>query len=1066
MRSLLTPLLFAWALCASEHHGEVRFGGLPVPGVTITASRAGQTLTAVTDPQGVYSFPDLADGTWAIRIEMLGFSPIEREIAVAPGAPSPQWELKMLPFDEIKAAGPPAPPPPTPALSTTGLQTAPPPPVTEARNKTRKGKAPIAPANTKTPFQRAQLNAAATAPAPANEPAANENAGELNQRASDGFLINGSANNGATSPFALGPAFGNARFGSKSLYNGSIGVIVDNSGLDARSYSLTGQDTSKPAYNHVTGVLTFGGPLKIPHIWRNGPNFFIGYQWTRNRNATTETGLVPTAAQRNGDLSQTPGTSIDPSNGLPFPGNTIPRTRLSPQALALLSLYPLPNFNGGTSYNYQIPVVGATHQDAFQARMNKAINRKNLLSGVIGYQNIRTDSSNLFGFLDNTDSAGINTQVNWRHTFTQRLYGNLGLQFSRLATRITPFFANRENISGAAGITGNNQDPLNWGPPSLAFASGITALSDATATHNRNQTSAVSYDLLWNHFRHNVSFGGDFRRQEFNYWSQQNPRGAFSFTGAATGSDLAGFLLGIPDTSSIAFGNADKYLRASLYDAYITDDWRIGPSFTLNAGVRWEYSSPITELYGRLVNLDIASGYSAEAPVIASNPLGALTGRHYPDSLMNPDKHGFQPRIGFSWRPFSASSMVVRGGYGVYYNTSVYQSIAIQMAQQYPLSKSLSVQNSAASPLTLADGFNVLPATTRNTFAADPNFRIGYAQNWQLSVQRDLPWSLQMVATYLGIKGTRGMQEFFPNTYPLGGVNPCPTCPSGYAYLTSNGNSTREAGQLQLRRRLHNGITATLQYTFSKSIDDATLGGRTQPGTLVAGGVAGQTGPATAAPGPSPTTPAAGATGSSGPSTSTASAVVAQNWLDLSAERGLSNFDQRHLVTLQAQYTTGIGVRGGALASGWKGGLFKEWTVVTQLTAGTGLPLNPVYFAPTAGTATIGNLRPDYTGAPLYDAPVGRSLNPAAFVAPLPGQFGNAGRNSITGPSQFSLNASLQRTFRMNDRLTLDLRVDSTNPVNHVTFPSWDTIVGNAQFGLPTEANAMRSLQTNLRLRF
>jgi hypothetical protein len=111
------------------------------------------------------------------------------------------------------------------------------------------------------------------------------------------------------------------------------------------------------------------------------------------------------------------------------------------------------------------------------------------------------------------------------------------------------------------------------------------------------------------------------------------------------------------------------------------------------------------------------------------------------------------------------------------------------------------VQNTAANPLTLANGFNASPNITTDSFALDPNFRMGYSQNWQVSVQRDLPGSLVATATYLGIKGTRGMQEFLPNTYPAGAVNPCAACPTGFIYLTSNGNSTRESGQLQLRRR-------------------------------------------------------------------------------------------------------------------------------------------------------------------------------------------------------------------------------------------------------------------------
>ncbi|HJT87555.1 MAG TPA: carboxypeptidase regulatory-like domain-containing protein, partial [Bryobacteraceae bacterium] len=740
----------ACILSAAEHHGEIKFGGLPVPGATVTATRGSQHFSTITDPMGDYRFADLPDGTWTVRVDMAGFSPVQKEVAVAPGAPAAEWDLQMLPF--------------------TGLT------------------ATVAPAGPAAPPKKAELKASKEAPAapPAEPPAATD---DLSQRAADGFLINGSQNNGASSPFALNPAFGNNRRGMRSLYQGSLGVILDNSSLDARSFSITGQDTPKPAYNRITCVATFGGPLRIPHLFRDGPNVFIGYQWTRNRTATVDTGLMPDAALRTGDFSQFPGTVLDPLTGAPFPRNVIPTGRISPQARALLHLYPLPNFAGSASYNYQIPVVGATHQDALQSRVNKLINRRNQVSGVFGYMNSRNDNPNLFGFLDTTDMAGLNTIFNWRHSFTPQFYGTLGLQFSRLATRVTPFFANRANVSGEAGITGNDQSSANWGPPALSFSSGISPLSDAQAAHNRNQTSGLSYDVLKTRNGHNFQFGGGFTRQEFNYFSQQDPRGSFSFTGAATGSDFASFLLGIPATSLIAYGNPDKYFRASLYNLYFTDDWRISPSFTLDAGVRWEYSSPITEIYGRLVNLDISPGFQAAAPVVASQSTGTLTGQRYPASLMNPDKHALQPRVGFAWRPLPASSMVVRGGYGVYYDTSVYQLIALQMAQQSPLSRDFSVQNTPATPLTLANGFIAAPSFP--TFGVDPNFRIGYAQNWDLSVQRDLPGSLQMIATYLGIKGTRGMQEFFPNTYPIGGVNPCPLCTSGYAYLTSNGNSTR-----------------------------------------------------------------------------------------------------------------------------------------------------------------------------------------------------------------------------------------------------------------------------------
>ena len=166
------------------------------------------------------------------------------------------------------------------------------------------------------------------------------------------------------------------------------------------------------------------------------------------------------------------------------------------------------------------------------------------------------------------------------------------------------------------------------------------------------------------------------------------------------------------------------------------------------------------------------------------------------------------------------------------------------------------------------------------------------------------------------------------------------------------------------------------------------------------------------------------------------------------------------------QYSTGMGIGGGTLLTGWKGALFKEWNLSTEIIAGSGLPETPIYLATVPGTGVTNTIRPDYTGAPLNAAPSGLFLNPAAFIAPPPGQWGNAGRDTITGPAQFSLNASLGRTFRVSDRLNLDLRVDSTNLLNHVTYTSWNTIVNSSQFGLAAQANAMRSMQTTLRLRF
>jgi hypothetical protein len=1074
LRLALLAWLAAGALPAAEHHGTVKFNGVPVPGATVTASEGDRKFVAITDPQGAYAFADLADGIWNIRVEMLCFEPIVKEVAISPDAPSPEWDLKMLSLDAIKAAAASTTsaiaasiekshPAPQPAVGQTLSSANPVPAATpsltaaaakiaaKVKNSKKSKSKPAASsvtADQSANFQRADVTASAGSAAPGNNSAGLSEAVPAAEpgQTSDAFLINGSANNGATSSFAASPAFGNMRKGFGARYSGALNVNLDNSLLDARNYSLTGQDTAKPYYNHLQGNVSVGGPLAIKHFLpysRTSPNFFVGYQWQRWRNASIFTGLVPDDAQRAGDFSQAvatggqPLTVYDPSNGLPFPGNIIPQNRISPQAMALMRLYPQPNFAGSSVYNDQIAATGISGYDGVQGRVNKTLGSENNVFAQFAWRRTNSTTPSLFGFTDSTYTSGFQSMVNWLHRFNQRTFLTLNYTLSRGSQLLTPYFAGLTNISGDAGITGNNQQPQNWGPPSLSFTggSGITQLTDAEQSYTRNQTSSVGGNLYWNHRSHNVTLGGDFRRQQFNYLSQQNPRGSFGFTGAATqttaggapvsgtGIDFADFLLGVPDTSAIAFGNADKYLRDSIYDGYFQDDWRMRAGFTLNLGLRWEYSAPITELYGRLVNLDITPGFASEAPVVAASPTGALTGQRYPDSLLRPDKAGWEPRVGIAWHPILGSSMVIRAGYGITRDTSVYQSIAARMMQQSPLSKSLSVANSAADPLTLADGFNASPNTTMNTFAVDPNFRIGYAQNWQLSAQRDLPGGLVMTATYLGTKGTREQQQFLPNTYPAGAADPCPACLPGYYYLTSNGNSTREAGTFQLRRRLHNGLTASASYTFARAIDDASLGGRGQGST-----------------------------------------VVAQNWLDLSAERALSNTDQRHVLSTTLQYTSGMGMHGGTLLSGWRGDLFKHWTISTTINAGTGMPLTPIYgseIVPDTGVSAA--IRPSYTGASVYTAPAGRFLNAKALTAPLPGEWGNAGRNSITGPATFALNASLQRSFADGK---LDLRLDTTNALNHVVFASWLANVSSPQFGAPISPNAMRVVEINLRWRF
>ncbi len=456
---------------ASEYRGLVTFGGLPVPGVTVTVMQSGKKFVTVTDSQGFYSFPTLAEGAATVQVQMTGFALVEQSVTITPDVAMGKWELKLMSLEEMRTALKPV---PSAALT-----------VTQARSEPKKtNEAP-----------KPQDGQAAPAPPPPSD--------ETAQRAADGLLINGSVNNAATSQFSLAGRFGNTASG-KSKYSFMLNTSIGNSVFNARSYSLSGFNSPKPDQSQVVGGFAVQGPLKIPHLLRNGPNIFIGYQRTRNSNAVTTSGLVPTLAERNGDLSQVvnaqgqPVQLYDPVTGLPYLNNKIP---VNAQAQALLNLYPLPNFAGNSQYNYQVPLVTDTHQDALTSNASKTIGRRDQLTGTFAATSSRASTVNLLGFVDATRGLGLSTTVSWAHTFNAHVRANLGYQFSRQSNRITPFWANRSNVSGAAGITGNNQDAINWGPPTLNFASALTPLTDGNSSFIRNETNGVTLRMTWNRGR-------------------------------------------------------------------------------------------------------------------------------------------------------------------------------------------------------------------------------------------------------------------------------------------------------------------------------------------------------------------------------------------------------------------------------------------------------------------------------------------------------------------------------------------------------------------------------------
>lgn len=865
--------------------------------------------------------------------------------------------------------------------------------------------------------------------------------------------------------------------------NVNLSYTLSDSALDAAPYHLTGQAASpKPEYLRNNFSATVGGPFGIPRVLNSQRNTFnLTYNGARSTNPTDSYYTVPTLAERQGDLSQAlvrgnPVTIYDPITKTPFENNAIPADRIDPAAKGLLSYIPLPNnptADGTRNYHYVTSMASDSDSINFNiqhtfAQPNQRGQRGQRGGGAGGGRGgggrggrggtlsvqfqFQRQNNVQTGTFPSIGGSGLqhafNTQVSYGKP-VGRLQNQLQVRINRNHNQNTNLYAGITNVAGLVGITGVSTDPADWGLPSLSFVN-FNGLNDRTPSNVDNWTFHASDTWRWNRRNHNISFGADVTRTINDVHSTTgNPRGQFTFNGQATGVfssaglidgagfDFADFLLGLPQQTTLAYGaNGHKFLSIQ-YNGFMQDDWRLRGNLTLNYGLRYEYASPYTEASNHLVNLDVANGFTALAPVQPGQS-GPFSGT-FPKTLVNPDRNNFAPRIGLAWR--GAGRFVVRTGYGITYNAGAYSAMANQFVRQPPFAltakncvqygpliggASTTCVQPGASALTLERGFPALsPTVIQNTFGVDVNYRVGYAQQWNFDVQRDLPGNIQMSLDYSGVKGTRLDVAEAPNRTSLGTAR-IPNVIS-YVWETSQGNSIYHGAVLQLRRRLSRGIQIGGTYTFSKMIDDASS-----------------------------------FTGGSG-------SGVVQDALNLRAERAVDNGDQRHVFagtyTLELPFGQNKPfLHGDDLASR----LIGDWLVNGSVNYGSGRPFTPrITNSSCDYSATNTTLRPDFLGGPIrLDHPtVGKWFDTDVFRAPE-GCLGNAGRNIIRGPGTASVNMTLNKSFRLERNRTLDVRIQANNVFNMVTYSGLNTTVNSNLFGQITSAGAMRRITIQARFRF
>ncbi len=859
-----------------------------------------------------------------------------------------------------------------------------------------------------------------------------------------------------------GGGFGNFRNFKPNQPHGAFFWTGGNSALNATPFPIRTQKEPQPSYAQNQFGLTFMGAPYIPRLIEHDTKDVIFFNLSGQRSSSpfSQYGSVPTAAERKGDLAGLttqegqPITIFDPLTGAPFPNNVIPADRIATQATALIGYIPQPNLPGQFQ-NYQrlassesnttrigvrfvhsfgsstgSPLAGLLRQYLGQAGsgIHQSINTN------FNYSHNAADELSLFPDLGGKQqthqySLGLGYSIG-----KGRLNNNLGLNWTRSHSQITNNFTSQTDIASQIGLSGLPTAPLLFGLPSLTL-NQFTSLNEQQPSFQTNQTIAVSDTSSWSHKKHNIRFGGDFRRVHNDLFGNTgNLTGTYTFTGffteqpgsngngggtSTTGSSLADLLLGLPQQTSLQAPYQKSYLRENAWDAFVQDSWRVLPNLTLLFGMRYENYSPYSEKYDRLSTLDTGNNFTAVAPVL-SGGVGPYTGK-FPRDLIYPERDNFSPRIGIAVRVMKDT--VLRGGYGLNYANGQYAKFIQEFAFQPPFADVQTNEATAGAKISLANGFPSPQA--EGNYAVNKHYRLPYVQVWNLNLQRTIPLGIVLNVGYNGSKGARLDIVSAPGRSPdssLSGVF--------YDYEDSVAFSNYNALTISVRKRLQRGIGLAATYTYGHSIDNASS-------------IGGNGGSAT---------------------------VVAQNWQNLLAEKSNSSFDIRHQVTGNFVYELPFGPDERWISTGWLAHTLSGISASGIFDFATGQPLTPHYQATVEEVArgTTASQRPDRVpGVPLTGG--GGSLdnwfNKNAFAAPA-ATYGTASRFSIPGPGTVSLNASLSKTVRFSETRTFEMRGTANNVLNTVQYTGVDTTLGSGSYGQVTSAAGMRQFTFLARYRF
>ena len=843
------------------------------------------------------------------------------------------------------------------------------------------------------------------------------------------------------------------RAGTNDLH-GTLYEFFRNDALDTRNYFSS---EVEPLKQNQFGA-TAGGPIRKDKLFAFG--YYEGF---RNRQGITTSSVVPTAAQQKGDFSAIGHPLINfAAGGVPFPDNQIPPGMINPVAANVAALYP----NGNVSPSvYTATVVGTNDDDQTGIRLDLHQSDKSQFftrySWFTGY-NINPVS------VRGTDLPGYPTRDDF--TANSVVVGHTALPSSSMTNsfefsffRYEFLFDQRLNKTPprALGFNFDSASQIGQGPPffNLAGYSPVGGAITGPRTSAQN-TYEVHDGLSLLRGKHSLKVGGEFRRNQLNMFQSIAPNAFFIFASSFPTNDaFANLLLGAPVVFYQGRGDFTRYVRNWGMGVYYQDEWHTSARFTVNYGLRYEIINPNNETRNELNAFipGVQSHVRADAPVGLLFPGDPGVSKGIAASFYK----GFMPRVGFVWDPTGKSQWSIRAAYGIFYDPF---ANGMGVTSQGPVSALPWAQFVQITPPTLhfSDPYSNVPIPAPNTFVRpstpfviDANARPSNAQNWNLSVQREIAKNYMLEARYVGTKGTHLPRNIDANPAVYGpgataqnadhrrlyagcpAVGPCTY--ATIAELTYGQNSTYNAGQLSLTRQMIGGLGFNVSYWFSKTLDYLSAmnlqGASSKP-------LSGEN-------------------------------DLAQNPFDLKAEHGPSLFDARHRLVASGTWVlpfakgkTGVV---GQLADGWQLNLIASANSAPPFTVFDSANVSLQASAPPISGYYAS--RPNRVGDPNKGPhTVQQWTNPAAFQRLDPvtqaGQFGNSSRNVARGPDYADFDASAIKAFRVTERVGIQFRAEFFNVANHANFELPVADIASADFGRILLAGSPRLIQFALKVTF